>query len=77
MKHHGLYTLFSQYFMKRWENPDIPEYDFDTSELVYRTKNGKEIRREKFELETGRERLEAPRQPASELALQSGFVAGL
>ncbi|MET0515034.1 MAG: hypothetical protein ABW047_06880 [Nitrospiraceae bacterium] len=77
LKHHGLYTLFSQYFMKRWENPDIPEYDFDTSELVYRTKNGREIRREVFDLETPRQRLEAPQAQTPELALQSGYVAGL
>ena len=77
LKHHGLYTLFSQYFMKRWENPDIPEYDFDTSELVYRTKNGREIRREAFDLETPCQRLDAPQAQTPELALQSGYVAGL
>jgi hypothetical protein len=44
--HHGLYTLFYQYFMKRWENQEIPEYDFQTDELVYRATNGTEIRRE-------------------------------
>ena len=32
--HHGLYTLFYQYFTKRWENREIPEYDFETDELV-------------------------------------------
>lgn len=46
LNHHGLYTLFYQYFTKRWENQDIPEYDFQTDELVYRTRNGNELRRE-------------------------------
>lgn len=48
--HHGLYTLFYQYFMKRWENQEIPEYDFQTDELVYRARNGGELRREPFGL---------------------------
>lgn len=46
LNHHGLYTLFYQYFTKRWENQEIPEYDFQTDELVYRTRNGGELRRE-------------------------------
>lgn len=45
---YGLYTLFYQYFTKRWENPEIPEYDLETDELVCRGNNGHEIRREKF-----------------------------
>jgi hypothetical protein len=48
--HHGLYTLFYQYFTKRWENQEIPEYDFQTDELVYRARNGGELRREPFGL---------------------------
>lgn len=49
LKDHGLYNLFYQYFMQRWENPEIPEYDFDTDELVYRGHNGAEvIKRERF-----------------------------
>lgn len=50
-KDHGLYTLCYQYFVQRWESPEIPEYDFDTDELVYRDKNGNEVRRERFGLE--------------------------
>jgi len=46
----GFYTLFYQYFMSRWNDPGIPEYDFDTEELVYRNKTGNEIKREKFTL---------------------------
>jgi hypothetical protein len=77
LTNHGFYTLFSQYFMKRWENPDIPEYDFETGELVYRTKGGKEIRREVFELGTVNETLEARRPVAPELAWQATTVTGL
>ena len=50
LDHHGLYTLFYQYFTKRWENHEIPEYDFQTDELVYRARNGGELRREQFGL---------------------------
>ena len=45
---YGLYTLFYQYFTRRWDSSEIPEYDLDTDELVYRESNGKEMRREKF-----------------------------
>ena len=45
---HGLYTLFYQYFAKRRESPEIPEYDLETDELVYRGSNSNEIRRELF-----------------------------
>lgn len=48
LDHHGLYTLFYQYFTKRWENREIPEYDFETDELVYRARSGSELRREPF-----------------------------
>lgn len=44
----GLYAIFYQYFMARWNDPGIPEYDFDTAELVYRDGAGKEVRRGKF-----------------------------
>jgi hypothetical protein len=43
----GLYDPFYQYFFTRWNSPDIPEYDFDTDELVYRDSAGNETRREK------------------------------
>jgi len=45
---HGLYTLCYQYFVQRWERTEIPEYDLETDELVYRNKNGGEVRREQF-----------------------------
>lgn len=50
---HGLYTMFYQYFIKRWESPEIPEYDFGTDELVYTESNGIVIRREPFGAEAG------------------------
>ncbi len=48
LKDHGLYTLCYQYFVQRWESTEIPEYDLDTDELVYRGPNGSEIRRVRF-----------------------------
>lgn len=50
-KNHGLYTLYSHYFVQRWKSAEIPEYDLDTDELVYRSRSGHEIRRERFEIE--------------------------
>jgi len=50
LKDHGLYNLFYQYFLQRWEHPEIPEYDFETDELVYRGHKGNEILREQFGL---------------------------
>lgn len=49
---HGLYTLYTHYFAQRWQSAEIPEYDLDTDELVYR-KAGTEIRRERFEMTDG------------------------
>lgn len=49
-KDHGFYTLYAHYFSLRWESPEIPEYDFETDELVYRTRLGNEIRRENYGL---------------------------
>lgn len=47
---HGFYTPFYQYFLSRWNDPEIPEYDLDTDELICRNGAGNEIRREKFNL---------------------------
>ncbi len=44
----GLYLPLYRYFQSRWHDPDIPEYDLDTDELVYWDKAGREARREKF-----------------------------
>ncbi len=45
---HGLYSFFYDYFVRRWENSDIPEYDLGRDELVYGGQNGSEARRQKF-----------------------------
>jgi hypothetical protein len=44
----SLFSLFYQYFVNRWLDPAIPEYDLDTDELIYRDKAGNEVKREKF-----------------------------
>jgi hypothetical protein len=44
----GLYDPFYQYFLSRWFDPDIPEYELETDELVYRDRSGNEVRRERF-----------------------------
>jgi hypothetical protein len=44
----GLYTSFYQYFLKLWNSPEIPEYDLERDELVYRDSAGNEERREPF-----------------------------
>jgi hypothetical protein len=68
---YGLYTLFYQYFTRRWESAEIPEYDLDTDELVYRTSNGKEMRREKFPKRFGNSPLAfCPAIPLEDRALQ-------
>lgn len=62
-KDHGLYTLYAHYFVQRWESAEIPEYDLDTDELVYRSRTGNEIRRERFEIETESEEVGALLEP--------------
>ena len=47
-KEHGLYTIFYQHFVEKWEHPGTPEYDLDTDELVYRREDGMEKRRLPF-----------------------------
>lgn len=44
----NLFSLFYQYFVNRWLDPRIPEYDLETDELVYRDPTGREVRREYF-----------------------------
>jgi hypothetical protein len=51
--HHGqnpgsLYTYFYQYFLSRWNDANIPEYSFDTDDLIYRDNSGNEIGRGSF-----------------------------
>jgi hypothetical protein len=42
----GLYHPLYQYFLTRWHDPSIPEYDFATDQFVYLDWAGKETRRE-------------------------------
>lgn len=58
-KTHGLYTLYTHYFEQRWESAEIPEYDLETDELVYRNRAGQEIRREQFENQPVPEEIDA------------------
>ncbi len=44
----NLFSLFYQYFVTRWLDPNIPEYDLDTDELIYRDRMGNEVKREPF-----------------------------
>jgi hypothetical protein len=44
----SLYFPFYRYFVEKWNSPDIPEYDLEADELIYRDNSGKEVRREKF-----------------------------
>ncbi len=44
----GLYSSFYQYFLSRWDNPNIPEYDLTADELIYRDSAGNEVRRERL-----------------------------
>jgi hypothetical protein len=47
-KEHGLYTIFYQHFVEKWENLNTPEYDLETDDLVYRWDDGTEKRRVSF-----------------------------
>lgn len=44
----SLYFPFYQYFLEKWNNSDIPEYDLETDELIYRDSSGNEVKREKL-----------------------------
>lgn len=44
----GLYLPLYRYFVSRWQDPDIPEYDFASDELVYHDQLGAEVLREPF-----------------------------
>ena len=46
--HGGLYLPMYRYFLSRWQDSRIPEYDLDTDELVYRDHTGSEVARESF-----------------------------
>jgi hypothetical protein len=45
----SLYLPFYQFFVERWNNPEIPEYDLETDQLIYRNTAGNEVRRENLD----------------------------
>ena len=45
----SLFHPLYQYFLSKWRDPRIPEYDFDADELVYRDPSGNEVKREKLD----------------------------
>jgi hypothetical protein len=45
----SLYLPLYHYFLTQWNHPDIPEYDLESDELIYRDKGGNEVKREKFD----------------------------
>jgi hypothetical protein len=47
--HGGFYMPFYRYFVSRWQDPDIPEYDLARDELVYHDALGYEVLREPFD----------------------------
>ncbi len=42
----SLHDVFYQFFLSRWRDSNIPEYDFNTGELIYKDISGSEVRRE-------------------------------
>lgn len=44
----SLFHLFYQFFLSKWRDPNIPGYDFDSDELVYKDISGNEVKREKL-----------------------------
>lgn len=44
----NLYHLFYQIFLSKWRDSNLPEYDFETDELIHRDASGNEVTREKF-----------------------------
>lgn len=50
--HNTLFHPLYQFFLSKWRDPNIPEYDFDTDELVYKDDSGNEVKREKLDQRT-------------------------
>jgi hypothetical protein len=44
----SLYIPFYQFFMTKWNDPAVPEYDLESDELTYRDTAGNEVSREKL-----------------------------
>jgi len=67
--HGGLYMPMYRYFQTRWQDPEIPEYDLDTDEVVYRDRSGNEVSRVRFN-----EIPMSPGTPVVEMALEREFA---
>lgn len=50
--HSSLFHPLYQFFLSKWRDPNIPEYDFDSDELVYKDDSGNEVKREKLDQRT-------------------------
>ncbi len=61
----GFFVPFYMHLLKQWTDRSHPEYDFDTRQLIYRDKCGKEIRRVDF---AGGQTGNAAMQPGFSLA---------
>ncbi|WAC07955.1 MAG: hypothetical protein OS130_01785 [Thermodesulfobacteriota bacterium] len=46
--HSSLFHPFYQFFLSKWRDSNIPEYDFDSDELIYRDNSVNEVKREKL-----------------------------
>lgn len=51
----SLYIPFYHYFLSRWNQPGLPEYDLETDELIYQDDLGTELKREKFDRKSAAE----------------------
>ncbi len=45
---HGLFPAFYVHFLNHWNDPNHPEYDFTSKQLVYRNERGNETKRMPF-----------------------------
>lgn len=61
----SLYAVFYQFFLLSWEDPLMPEFDFDSDELLYRDKDGNLVRREPLEACESRNSPLEPEGPVS------------
>lgn len=44
----GFFPAFYTYFLNQWNDPQHPDYSFDSDELIYRDGDGRESRREPY-----------------------------
>lgn len=51
----SLYIPFYHYFLSRWNQSGLPEYDLETDELIYRDDFGTELKRKKFDCKSASE----------------------